>query len=199
MPRSSTKKNDILHAATKLFSEHGFWDTSISDISKATGVAEGTIFYHFTSKEELFLAVLKKFKKALTGALQEYLGKQQFAHGLDMLKGIISFYLVQTQKMEERFLLLHRHHYYQIAEENQKCLKQLKELYSCLTAHFEKAILLGQQDGSIGPVHAANKATLIFTLVDGVVRLDTYKLYNAEALHNDLLESCMGMLQTSST
>ncbi len=195
MPRSSTKKQDILRAATRLFSENGFWDTSIHDISKATGVADGTIFYHFISKEELFLAVLGKFKEELIGSLEQHLQSSQFDTGLSMLEGIISFYLSQTQKMEKRFLLLHRHHYYQIAEDNPKCWQQLEEIYSSIITFFEQAIRRGQQDGSVGKVNAAKKAPLIFMLVDGLVRLRTYKFYQAEALQDDLIESCRSMLQ----
>lgn len=197
MPRSPSKKDAILHEATRLFSEHGYWDTSINDISRATGVADGTIFYHFRSKEELFLAVLRKFKEDLITSFSEYLKNKEFKNGLAMLEGVIAFYLSQTSKMEERFLLLHRHHYYQIAEDNPKCWEYLEEIYSGLISVFEQAIVRGQQDKSIRQVNPAKKALLIFTLVDGLVRLDSYKLYRAGTLYDDLIESCRSMLQSS--
>ncbi len=195
MPASPSKKNAILNAATKLFSEHGFWNTSISDISRATSVADGTIFYHFNSKEELFLEVLKNFKEELIGTFNQYLEENEFATGLDMVEGALSFYFNQTRKMEERFLLLHRHHYYQISEENPSCWHHLEEIYSSLINIFEQAIHRGQEDHSIREVSAKKKAQLIFTLVDGLVRLDTYKLYRAETLYEDLIESCRSMLK----
>ena len=79
-PRTQTKKEAILQAASKFFSERGYWDTSVSDISKATGVAEGTIFYHFQTKEDLFLAVLKRFKEDFVGNIKQHraLRIQQF-------------------------------------------------------------------------------------------------------------------------
>lgn len=197
MAKQSTKKKDILREATKLFSKNGFWDTSIHDISHATGVADGTIFYHFNSKEDLFLAVLKKFKEELIGSFTDYLDKNVFPTGLDMVEGAISFYLAQTSKMEERFLLLHRHHYYQIAEENTNCWQQLEEIYSSLINIFEQAIIRGQNDRSIRTVDAPKKAMLIFIMVDGLVRLHSYKLYQANALHSELIESCRSMLQST--
>ena len=57
------KKEAILHTATRLFSEKGFRDTHVSEISSITGAAEGTVFYHFKNKEELFLSILRDFKK----------------------------------------------------------------------------------------------------------------------------------------
>ncbi|MBW2661489.1 MAG: helix-turn-helix transcriptional regulator, partial [Deltaproteobacteria bacterium] len=52
-----SKKESILQAATLLFSEKGFRHTSIEEIANMTGVAEGTVFYHFKSKDGLFLAI----------------------------------------------------------------------------------------------------------------------------------------------
>jgi AcrR family transcriptional regulator len=192
-----TKKEAILKEATKLFSKNGFWDTSIHDISQATGVADGTIFYHFNSKEDLFLAVLKKFKEELLSSFTQYLEQNEFQTGLEMVEGAISFYLAQTRRMEERFLLLHRHHYYQIAEDNNNCWQQLEEIYSNLISLFEQAIIRGQHDKSIRKVDAHKKAMLIFLMVDGLERLHTYKLYQADALHSELIESCRGMLQST--
>ena len=42
------------------------------------------------------------------------------------------------------------------------------------------------------------KALLIFTLVDGLVRLDTYNLYRAGPLYNELIDSCRTMLENKS-
>lgn len=196
MPRSHTKKEAILREATKLFSEHGYWDTSISDISKATSVADGTIFYHFHSKEELFLAVLKNFKEKLINAFSAHLNSHEFESGMDMVEGAISFYLSQANKMEKRFFLLHRHHYYQIAEHNPNCWQHLEEIYSSLIDVFEQAIRIGQKDRSIKAVDASKKAFLIFTLVDGIVRFNTYKLYRADAIYDELIDSCRSILQS---
>lgn len=196
MPRSQTKKSAILREATKLFSEHGFWDTSISDISQATGVADGTIFYHFKSKEELFLAVLEYFKEEFIAAFSTHLENNSYETGLAMVEDAIAFYLAQTQKMEKRFLLLHRHHYYQIAANNTRCWKQLEEIYSSLISIFERAIRIGQQDRSIKQVDAAKKALLIFTLVDGLVRFESYNLTQTDAVYDELIDSCRSMLQS---
>ena len=48
------KRNAILAAATQLFSRNGFKETSMSELSRMTGAAGGTIFHHFKNKEDLF-------------------------------------------------------------------------------------------------------------------------------------------------
>lgn len=50
------KMQDILEASLLLFAEKGYSNTSTKDISRAANVAEGTIFKHFGSKENLLYA-----------------------------------------------------------------------------------------------------------------------------------------------
>jgi AcrR family transcriptional regulator len=64
------KRNSILEAAAKLFSEKGFRETPMTEISRITGAAEGTIFYHFKNKEELFVAILEDLKKTSSKSLR---------------------------------------------------------------------------------------------------------------------------------
>ena len=96
-PRTQTKKEAILQAASKFFSERGYWDTSVSDISKATGVAEGTIFYHFQTKEDLFLAVLKRFKEDFVGNIKQHLQENEFTNGMAMVELPGRFQIVPGQ------------------------------------------------------------------------------------------------------
>ena len=190
-----SKKDDILEAALRLFAEKGFKDTSMSELSQATGAAEGTIFYHFKTKEDIFLAILENARKQITGEFEQYFAARKFANGLEMIEGVISFSLYLATKMEEPFLLLHRHYPYQLAEKNQVCREHLEAIYNCLVDLFEQAIVRGQEDGSIRNMPARKTAILIFTMVDGLVRFKNNNLYDAAALYEDLIESCKRMLQ----
>jgi AcrR family transcriptional regulator len=108
------KKNLILEAAAKLFSEKGFRETPMAEISRITGAAEGTIFYHFKNKEQLFVAILEDFKRHIIEDFKSYAGQTEFKTGLEMLEGVISFYFHLAGTMEDRFLLLHRHDLYEL-------------------------------------------------------------------------------------
>ena len=190
-----TRKETILQAATALFSDKGFKDSSMAELCKITGVAEGTIFYHFKSKEELFVAILQNLRKSITEEFEKYAKQRTFENGLDMMEGVISFYLFLAGMMEEKFLLLHRHDLYQLAEANAACRGHLEAIYNCFLDIFEKAILRGQEDGSIRKVPTRKTALLIFSTVDGLVRLNTYNLYEAGALYGDVIDLCRRMLQ----
>ena len=53
-------KEKILTVAEKLFSRFGFHKTSMDEIAKIARKAKGSLYYHFTSKEELFREVVSK-------------------------------------------------------------------------------------------------------------------------------------------
>jgi len=178
-----------------LFAAKGFKDTSISELSKTTGVAEGTIFYHFKNKEELFLTVLENIKKDIIREFQGYLKETRFDNGLDMIEGAITFYIQLGAVMENRFLLLHRHDAYELAKTNATCRKDLEAIYDRLLEIFEQGVLLGQRDGSVRDMAARKAALIIFSMVDALVRFDTYNLYEAAGLYGELMESCRRMLE----
>ena len=52
--------NEILDAAETLFHERGYQPTMISDIVKKIGVAQGTFYYYFSSKEEIVDALINR-------------------------------------------------------------------------------------------------------------------------------------------
>ena len=190
------KKQIILNAATDLFSQKGFNETPISEISKLTGAAEGTIFYHFKTKEGLFLAILRDFKDSIVAEFQRYIEEKKFDSGIRMMEDVVSFYLYLSGSMEDRFLLLHRHYAYDLSTNNVQCREYLEAIYDCLIDIFEKAILLGQEDGSIDKgVHPRKTAMIIFGMVDALVRFNTFKLYDAGALYDELINSCRRILK----
>lgn len=56
----------ILEAAQQIFSEKGYVEASIDEIAARTGIAKGTVYLHFASKEELVVALFEQqFKQFL--------------------------------------------------------------------------------------------------------------------------------------
>jgi len=190
-----SKKADILKAATALFAHKGFQDATISEISKLTGAAEGTIFYHFKSKEHLLLVILEDAKTRIIEEFDKYFEGKTFPSGLRMMEEVVSFYIYLAGMMDNQFLLLHRHFPYQLADTNPECRAYLEAIYNCLVDIFEQALVLGQEDGSMAEFHPRKTAMILFSMVDGLVRFKNYNLYDAGALYVDLIESCRRMLQ----
>lgn len=57
---SVERRNEILKAAEKLFYEKGYDMATTNDILKAVGIAKGTLYYYFSSKEEIMNAIIDK-------------------------------------------------------------------------------------------------------------------------------------------
>ncbi|RKP58068.1 TetR/AcrR family transcriptional regulator [Cohnella endophytica] len=61
--KETAKQQKIVEAAIALFAERGYANTSTSEIAKKSGVAEGTLFRHYGTKENLLLSVIVPFLK----------------------------------------------------------------------------------------------------------------------------------------
>ncbi|MFJ7975578.1 TetR/AcrR family transcriptional regulator [Peribacillus sp. JNUCC 23] len=61
--KQTDKQQKIVETAIKLFAEKGYANTSTSEIAKAAMVAEGTIFRHYGTKDNLLLSVILPFIK----------------------------------------------------------------------------------------------------------------------------------------
>ena len=55
------RREEILDAAEALFASDGYASTSTNDIIDRVGIARGTLYYHFRSKEEILDAVVLRF------------------------------------------------------------------------------------------------------------------------------------------
>ncbi len=70
--KETAKQQRIVQSAIALFAEKGYANTSTSEIAKHSGVAEGTIFRHYGTKENLLLAMIVPFlKESLPAIAQE--------------------------------------------------------------------------------------------------------------------------------
>src|SRR3954470_2632956 len=68
--RTSDKRERILSAAERIFARHGFFAAKVSDVAKEAGVADGTIYLYFKSKDELLISLFERRMQQLNGALK---------------------------------------------------------------------------------------------------------------------------------
>jgi AcrR family transcriptional regulator len=65
------RRNEILDAADELFGRKGFDGTSTNDILEKVGIARGTLYYHFKSKEDIMDALIERYNNRLLAAAQK--------------------------------------------------------------------------------------------------------------------------------
>jgi len=71
MNQTRDKRQIILDIATRIFAHYGYGKTSLDDIATEAGVAKGTIYYYFPSKEDLFMAVVEIQAEAFVSELHD--------------------------------------------------------------------------------------------------------------------------------
>ncbi|MEZ2658424.1 TetR/AcrR family transcriptional regulator [Aneurinibacillus aneurinilyticus] len=69
--KAEERRNEILDAADELFGQKGFDGTSTNDILEKVGIARGTLYYHFKSKEDIMDALIERYTVLLLGAAKE--------------------------------------------------------------------------------------------------------------------------------
>ncbi|HEY5907770.1 MAG TPA: TetR/AcrR family transcriptional regulator [Vicinamibacteria bacterium] len=63
-PRKDDKRGRILQAAVKVFARKGYFAARVSEIAKKAGVADGTIYLYFRSKEDLLVSLFDEVMAA---------------------------------------------------------------------------------------------------------------------------------------
>jgi TetR/AcrR family fatty acid metabolism transcriptional regulator len=58
--RGTSKRDRILRAAIDVFAKNGYFNAKVSEIAKAAGVADGTIYLYFDGKEDILLTIFRE-------------------------------------------------------------------------------------------------------------------------------------------
>ncbi len=96
LERGRRAKAAILSAAIDIFSEKGFDGTQTSEIARAAGYAESTVFLHFKNKHGLVLAIMQDFYRGLMDGANIILATTH--DGEEQLVALVQHYLVELLK-----------------------------------------------------------------------------------------------------
>src|SRR6267143_2330803 len=68
--RGTTKRERILRAAIEVFAQSGYFNAKVSEIAKAAGVADGTIYLYFDGKEDLLTTIFREHTRNYLQSLE---------------------------------------------------------------------------------------------------------------------------------
>ena len=133
------RKQEIIDTALKLFGEKGYEKTSITDIAKAIGVAQGLCYRYFPSKEALFDSAIEQYANVLV--------EQMGSSGIDghkTLRQIIENMPITVEKQDTKYYPVFH------GSENQKFHDQLTlKVCEKMVPLVEKMLQQAQQKGEI--------------------------------------------------
>ncbi|NMB24975.1 MAG: TetR/AcrR family transcriptional regulator [Firmicutes bacterium] len=96
------KRTEILEAAELIFTSRGYAAARMDDIAEAAGVAKGTLYLYFSSKQELFVSLLEarteEYVRTVDGWLADIQSADECMHVLVTLRGQ---FFVRNQRLAE--------------------------------------------------------------------------------------------------
>lgn len=134
-------KRKIFETSMKLFAEKGYDATSIEEITATVGVAKGTLYYHFSSKEEIFNFLVEEGIKLLQNSIDIKTAK--FSNYIDKIKAIVLIQIKIVVKYEDLITIL-LSQFWGNEERNKKCKKHILEYIKKIEQIVEEGIKAGQ-------------------------------------------------------
>ncbi|RDY24905.1 TetR/AcrR family transcriptional regulator [Romboutsia maritimum] len=69
MKPNNNMKQNILIAATDLITKNGIKNTSLADIANSVGISKGTLYYHYSSKDDIIFSIADSHLNIITDAI----------------------------------------------------------------------------------------------------------------------------------
>lgn len=102
------RKKEILDAAATLFAEKGYDNTSTSDLLEAVGIAKGTLYHHFKSKEAIMDALIERQTDYVLAEARRIAADKSIPVEERMIRTILALH-VDTEETEGNELIEHLH------------------------------------------------------------------------------------------
>ena len=140
-------KNDkyhrILNAAVKVFARQGYYQSTISQIAKEAGVADGTIYLYFVNKDDILVQIFSyRAKKVFERFRQEV---NRAGSAIDKLKSLVRIHLDEFQR-DRDMAIVYQAETHQISRLAEAQIKEMSEMYRDIIAEI---IENGQEEGCL--------------------------------------------------
>ena len=141
----SQRRDEIMAAAKEVFARKGFHDTTIADIAKQAGLAYGSIYWYFDSKDELFHALMAVEESALRSHVAAAVGARQDGDGEAPFRTAVqaTFEFFESDKATVKLLFRDA---YALGDRFEK---HLGGIYERFIDDIESVIVVAQQRGEM--------------------------------------------------
>ena len=137
------KYHQILEAAVKVFARQGFHQSTVAQIAKEAGVADGTIYLYFKNKDDILVQFFSFRTKQVFESFREEVDRAQ--NSLDKLRNLIHRHLAEFQRDRDGAVV------YQVeTHQNSRLAEaQIKEMSQMYRDIISEILEQGQQEGTI--------------------------------------------------
>ncbi len=164
-----SKRDAILGVASRLFAEKGYATTTTSEIAQEAGVAEGTLYHHFGSKDGIFLTIFDEMVEEYTAGAARLAGEERT--GAEALSGLIRFHFEFLERNKTRFLVILRDFPNHLATEHAGRAADSRNKFGRLTGYLASILSRGAEDGTLAVRFSArDTASLLRGILYGTTR-----------------------------
>ena len=161
---SVKRKEKILEAALLCFNEKGYHKTSIDDIALNAKISKGGIYYHFKSKDELFLKLFNFRLNRYTEQLKAYI--QEESDPVKRIRILIQKWGLILKENEDFFKFCME--FSSMGAREKEIRKEMTSFYRSSVEIFRQIIEEGVATGEFENVDTERIARLIYFLSQGV-------------------------------
>lgn len=181
------RRQMILDKAWELFALHAYDTINIIDIAKEAGIAKGTVYLYFNTKEHLFLALLEQKFETWFTEINAQLQAESAEWQVDDVVQLFTTSLVERPILTRLFAIAHvilehnidhttAHHYKKVLLQNVMHTAELLEArLPFLQMGDGVALLLRAYTLVIGVEHVAKPAPIVAEVLDGDPALAIFK------------------------
>jgi len=187
--RTKGKTNDkyhrILEAAVKVFAEQGFFQSTISQIAKEAGVADGTIYLYFKNKDDILTQFFSYKTKLVFDRFKEAV--EEGPNAIEKLRNLIRKHLEEFQR-DRNMAVVYQTETHQTTRMAEYQIKEMSKKYLDIVSEIVEQ---GQQEGSIRRnLYLGLVKRLILGSVDEVINtwLHSKKKYDLVSMADPLVE-----------
>ncbi|MGE0597960.1 MAG: TetR/AcrR family transcriptional regulator [Dehalococcoidia bacterium] len=141
---SGGTRDGIVAAAAEIFGQRGFGASSVDEVAQQAGVTKATVYYHFSSKEELYAAVRVALLEQSTAQASESV--QSYSDPLSALVHLVELTISLTLDRSRKYMFFHE--IVPISNEVRSAIGRAQRDYAVL---LEQAVESGQKAGVIRP------------------------------------------------
>ena len=155
------RTSELLSAARSVFSRKGFHNATIDDIAQEAGVAKGTVYLYFKSKQDIYLGALRDGIQTL---LQEMRAETDVDGAAEAkLRKIIAVKLAYFDKHREFFQIFQSE-----LGRVEKTMSECKDLYFDQANIIEKVLRQGLKEGRLQKINTKKTAFALADLTRGI-------------------------------
>lgn len=164
------RQNQILDAATTVFTRLGIKKARMDDIALESGLSKGALYWYFKSKDEIILSIIQKLIGREFAEIEELLHDPRSAK--ELLLNLVEIIIRDIKKIEQFLPLMYE--FYSMAFRSNIIQQLFKEYVTRYVVSVTTLIQQGIDNGELVPCDPKKLAIAIGAIFEGVIIIKVY-------------------------